>query len=294
MKIRIIVLLWMIVLFVLQVDSKAAISRATFLAKIDYLETGKTDELYLYINDSYEFSDSLARDPFRIVIDLKPVIKNVSSSFKVSSKYIKELHIAQLQGPPAYVTRVVVDLKNLTLETMDYSLVKNEGALLLKIEAKNKYPGQNPPKNIDHTENVSSSNNPNAVPKTKPAIKALEIVKPKIASEEAKADDGYIIGPEDLLEIRIFELPDLSNTVRVMSNGKLNFPPLGDVDVSGLSKSQAEKKISALLQKNFINDAHAIIFIKEFKSQKVDIIGAVRFLKCCRKPEDYLRIPETN
>ncbi|OGF61534.1 MAG: hypothetical protein A2Y62_01770 [Candidatus Fischerbacteria bacterium RBG_13_37_8] len=94
-------------------------------------------------------------------------------------------------------------------------------------------------------------------------------------------ENDYIIGAEDLLEIRVFELPELSSTVRVSSDGKINIPPIGDIDINGFSKSQAEQKLNLLLRDSFVNESHAVIFIKEFRSQKIDVIGAVR------KPGSY-------
>jgi polysaccharide biosynthesis/export protein len=276
MKIRIIAIIWLMWLVMPWLGNTAGIDKAAFLTKIDYKESGKTAELFLYIHDMYEFSGTIAKDPLRIVIDLKPVIKKVNSSYEIKGNYAKGLRISQYHPTPEYITRVVVDLKNISVETMDYSLIKSTGALILKIEVKNKSEEKASTEKVNEPENIASFEKPVEPNEAPPEIKAMEIMQPNTIPQAVSADDEYIIGPEDLLEIRVFELPDLSNTVRVLSNGKINFPPLGDIDVNGLTKSQAEKKLSELLQKNFINNAHVIVFIKEFKSQKVDIIGAVR------------------
>ncbi|MFQ5787670.1 MAG: polysaccharide biosynthesis/export family protein, partial [Thermodesulfobacteriota bacterium] len=53
----------------------------------------------------------------------------------------------------------------------------------------------------------------------------------------------YLIGPADLLEIKIFESEDLTTTARVSSRGQITLPLLGSVDVDGLTAREAEQRI---------------------------------------------------
>jgi polysaccharide export outer membrane protein len=84
----------------------------------------------------------------------------------------------------------------------------------------------------------------------------------------------YIIGPRDLLEIKVFELPEFDHTVRVSEDGSITLPLIGNVQIGGLTKDKAEKKLSELLEK-YIKKAQVSIFIKEYQSSRVAIIGAV-------------------
>ncbi|HNS04838.1 MAG TPA: polysaccharide biosynthesis/export family protein [Candidatus Saccharicenans sp.] len=84
----------------------------------------------------------------------------------------------------------------------------------------------------------------------------------------------YIIGPRDLLEIKVFELPEFDQTVRVSEDGSITLPLIGNVQVGGLTKDKAEEKLSELLQK-YVKKAQVSIFIKEYQSSRVAIIGAV-------------------
>jgi polysaccharide export outer membrane protein len=86
----------------------------------------------------------------------------------------------------------------------------------------------------------------------------------------------YQIGAKDLLEISVFEVPELNITVRVSENGLINLPLLGEVRVEGLNRSDLEKKIAAMLEKNYLKNAQVTIFIKEFQSKKVSVMGAVK------------------
>jgi polysaccharide export outer membrane protein len=87
--------------------------------------------------------------------------------------------------------------------------------------------------------------------------------------------DNYI-GPEDLLEITVFELPQFNVTSRVSGDGTVTMPLIGSVEVKGLSKKDAEKKIAAALETKYVNNASVSINIKEYKSKQVSILGAVK------------------
>ena len=86
----------------------------------------------------------------------------------------------------------------------------------------------------------------------------------------------YEIGPRDLLEIKVFESPELNQTVRVSEDGSITIPLLGKVTVGGMTKDAVEEKIAGLLEeRKFVIDAKVSIFIKEFQSNSVSVIGAV-------------------
>jgi polysaccharide export outer membrane protein len=83
----------------------------------------------------------------------------------------------------------------------------------------------------------------------------------------------YKIGAKDLLEIAVFELPELNQTVRVSEDGSITLSLLGKVEVAGLTAQELEKKLTTLLDQQFTKGAHVTVFIKEY--QKISVIGAV-------------------
>jgi len=85
----------------------------------------------------------------------------------------------------------------------------------------------------------------------------------------------YKIGPKDLLEITVFELPDLNQTVRVSEDGSVSLPLLGRVEIEGLTREELEKKLADLLEEKYLKKARVTIFIKEYQSKRVSVIGAV-------------------
>ena len=91
----------------------------------------------------------------------------------------------------------------------------------------------------------------------------------------------YNIGPEDLLEISVFEVEKLNKTVRVSSHGNISLPLLGVLRVKGLTANQLERELRDLLAEKYLQDPQVSVFIKEYRSQRISVMGAVE------KPSAY-------
>lgn len=85
----------------------------------------------------------------------------------------------------------------------------------------------------------------------------------------------YKIGPKDLLDISVFGLEELNKTVRVSEEGKISLPLLGEVAVEGLTRAELEKRLSQLLEEKYLQDPQVTVFIKEYQSKRVFLLGAV-------------------
>jgi polysaccharide export outer membrane protein len=89
-------------------------------------------------------------------------------------------------------------------------------------------------------------------------------------------DDRYRIGPGDVLDIRILNRPTLSrDAVRVEGNGMIRMP-LIDTEIQAACKTEGElaKEIAERYTK-FYRKPQVDVFIKEYHSKPVAIIGAV-------------------
>jgi len=91
--------------------------------------------------------------------------------------------------------------------------------------------------------------------------------------DQYKAD--YKIGAKDLLEISVFGLDEMNRTVRVSEDGKITLPLLGEVEVEGLTKTELEKKLSQLLEEKYLQSPQVTVFIKEYQSKRISVLGAV-------------------
>jgi polysaccharide export outer membrane protein len=91
------------------------------------------------------------------------------------------------------------------------------------------------------------------------------------------ADNRYRIGPGDVLEVRVARAPELSrDAVRVDQSGNIRMPML-DLDIPAACQTEGQLAQNiAKLYKKYKNDPHVDVFVKEFQSQPVAVIGAVR------------------
>jgi len=84
------------------------------------------------------------------------------------------------------------------------------------------------------------------------------------------------IGPGDELEITVFGASDLSQHLRVGSDGTISMPLLGSVHVAGATSAEAEKMISDNLQeKGILNHPQVAVFVKEYTNSEISVVGEV-------------------
>ena len=93
------------------------------------------------------------------------------------------------------------------------------------------------------------------------------------AQESSRVE--YKIGPQDLLEVSVFGLDELNKTVRVSEGGKITLPLLGEIAIGGLTKNELELKLQDLLRKDYLQNPNVTVFIREYQSRRVSILGAV-------------------
>jgi polysaccharide export outer membrane protein len=89
-------------------------------------------------------------------------------------------------------------------------------------------------------------------------------------------DDRYRIGPGDVLDIRIYNRPQLSReAVRVEGNGMIRMPLIeNEIQAVCLTEGELAKEISTRYARYYKN-LQVDVFIKEYHSKQVAIIGAV-------------------
>jgi polysaccharide biosynthesis/export protein len=90
-------------------------------------------------------------------------------------------------------------------------------------------------------------------------------------------DTRYRIGPGDVLDVRVARAPELSrDAVRVDQGGMIRMPMLNDdIPAACLTEGELAENIAKLYRK-YKNDPHVDVFVKEFQSQPVAVIGAVK------------------
>ena len=84
------------------------------------------------------------------------------------------------------------------------------------------------------------------------------------------------IGAGDLLEVSVFDTPELSGKLRVSNTGDVFFPLIGALHLEGLTAEKAQGLVrQRLIDGNFLRNPEVTIFIAEYATQGVSIVGEV-------------------
>ena len=96
-------------------------------------------------------------------------------------------------------------------------------------------------------------------------------------TKEADVGD-YRVGGLDVLDITVYEEPDLSRkAVRISTDGYISFPLVGRLKVDNLTISQVEKLIEkTLADGQYLRDAHVSVIVVEYKSRQFMVLGSVK------------------
>jgi polysaccharide export outer membrane protein len=111
--------------------------------------------------------------------------------------------------------------------------------------------------------------------------RAADSAAPAPRAQEAAAVDarsgagGTQIGPNDQLEIAVFEAPELKTTARVAESGLISLPLLGEVKASGLTPRELEVALETSLREKYILDPHVTVQVSEMQSRGISVVGAV-------------------
>ncbi len=95
-----------------------------------------------------------------------------------------------------------------------------------------------------------------------------------LTGRAALAQD-YILGGGDLLKITVYQNEDLTTETRVSGNGMISVPLIGKMKVAGQTPGDVEQKIVQKLAQGYIIDPHVTVFVEEYKSKRVTILGEV-------------------
>lgn len=79
----------------------------------------------------------------------------------------------------------------------------------------------------------------------------------------------------DLLQLQVFQAPEMTTKERVMASGEIFLPLIGAVQVAGLTQEEAEHLITQRLAENYLQNPQVNLFVEESASQKVTVVGDV-------------------
>lgn len=83
------------------------------------------------------------------------------------------------------------------------------------------------------------------------------------------------IVPRDLLQLTVFEAPELSGEFRVAETGDISLPLLGVMRAGGSTPRELEDALVARLSGTYMHDPHVSIQVKEEAAQPIYVLGEV-------------------
>ncbi len=85
---------------------------------------------------------------------------------------------------------------------------------------------------------------------------------------------AYMIGPQNLVNVRVFGESGLQQTFRVDDNGFITYPMIGRVRVGGLTIAEAERLIEDALKDGYMVNPQVSMFVLEHS--RFSILGEIR------------------
>jgi polysaccharide export outer membrane protein len=85
----------------------------------------------------------------------------------------------------------------------------------------------------------------------------------------------YLVGPGDVLEVIVIDNAEVSRTPTVQTSGVIALPLLGEVEVSGLTAAEIQRKLTTLLARDYLVNPQVEVKVKEYQSQFVTVVGEV-------------------
>ena len=99
---------------------------------------------------------------------------------------------------------------------------------------------------------------------------------PAAAPAAVPATPGdYEVGPGDVIEVAVYGNDDLSRIPTVQTNGSISLPLLGEVQVAGLTIAEVQRKITNLLDKDYLVNPQVEVKVRDYNSQYVSVVGEV-------------------
>lgn len=94
------------------------------------------------------------------------------------------------------------------------------------------------------------------------------------AQPEAAAGD-YVLQPQDLIRIQIFQEPDLNRDLRISQESSVTLPLIGTIDLKGKKVRQAEEMVRKLYDADYLVNPQVNIIVVEYAPRTMEVFGAV-------------------
>ncbi len=88
--------------------------------------------------------------------------------------------------------------------------------------------------------------------------------------------NAYKIGPEDVLDVAVFKVPELSKSAQVNESGNVNLPLVGEFPAAGRTTREIEQDLTKTLGAKYLRNPQINVSVKEYNSQRVTLEGEIK------------------
>ena len=114
-----------------------------------------------------------------------------------------------------------------------------------------------------------------SAPAARSAVPASDAAKSSFP-ENRTLDSSIRLGHGDLVEVNVYNVPELNTRTRVSGAGDIDMPLVNRVHVEGLTVDEAEKAIEQRLEHGgFVRNPHVQLFVSEYTSDGTSVLGEV-------------------
>jgi polysaccharide export outer membrane protein len=107
-------------------------------------------------------------------------------------------------------------------------------------------------------------------------IMRAQTAPPGAQTVDAQPPAATKIGPGDLIDLSVYDVPELILKVRVDANGIVSLPLIGDMKLEGMTVSEAQKAITdELVRKELVLQPAVSVFIEEYATKGITLYGEV-------------------
>jgi polysaccharide export outer membrane protein len=92
----------------------------------------------------------------------------------------------------------------------------------------------------------------------------------------AFCQENYRLGPEDQIEIRVWDHEDLTRKLQISLDGGISYPFVGEIKAQGMTVLELQKELERRLAQGYIVEPHVSIAVLDYKSQKFFVVGNVQ------------------
>ncbi len=111
-----------------------------------------------------------------------------------------------------------------------------------------------------------------------PDVNTAELNRKLLSQVTSGEREGDLpLGSGDLIEVTVFEVPELtSHKLRIPNGGTITLPLIGALPAAGHTPNELQAAIRERLREKYLHNPQVSLFVQEHKSQRISVIGAVR------------------